>query len=229
MKVVFEWAKAKGYRTGDNPVDGVSKVLPKHNTKQAHHPALPHAEMAVFIEKLRAYEGACTRLAFEFLILTAARTSEVLLAKWSEIDLEGQVWTVPADRMKAKVEHRVPLSERCVEILTGAKQLTGGGEFAFPGSKPKKPLSNMTFEKALRLMGYDHITTHGFRSTFRDWAEEKTSFPSSVIEAALAHTVKNKVEAAYLRTKLFDKRAKLMDAWAQFVTSSPAKVLRIRA
>lgn len=229
MKVVFEWAKASGYRSGDNPVDGVSKVLPKHNTKQEHHPALPYAEVPAFIHKLREYGGVSTRLGFEFLILTAARTSEVLFAAWAEIDVEGRSWIVPADRMKAKAEHRVPLCARSMEILRTAKEISDGGDYIFPGSRRRKPLSNMTFEKALRLMKYDHITTHGFRSTFRDWAEEKTNFSNSVIEAALAHTVKNKVEAAYLRTKLFDKRRKLMEAWADFATSSGAKVVRMRA
>lgn len=231
MKVVFDWAKAKGYRTGDNPVDGVAKVLPKHNTKQEHHAALPHAELSAFLEKLRGYDGVSTRLAFEFLILTAARTSEVLHAKWKEFDLEGKdkTWTVPADRMKAKVEHRVPLSARCAEILTAAKAISDGGEYVFPGSHLRKPLSNMTFIKCLLLMKYDHITVHGFRSTFRDWAEEKTNFSSNVIEAALAHTVKNKVEAAYLRTTLFEKRQKLMLAWTQFATAPAAKVVRFRA
>jgi integrase len=230
IKTVFDWAKASGYRTGDNPVEGVSKVLPKHSTKQEHHAALPHAQLSTFIETLRQYDGISTRLAFEFLILTAARTSEVLKAKWSEIDSEAKVWTVPADRMKAKVEHRVPLSARCIEILKAAKEIADGGDYIFPGSREKKPLSNMTFEMALRRMKYAAITVHGFRSTFRDWAEEKTNFTNSVIESALAHTVKNKVEAAYLRTTLFDKRRKLMDAWAGFAaTSAGAQVLRMHA
>jgi integrase len=204
IKAVFDWAKASGYRTGDNPVEGVSKVLPKHSTKQEHHAALPHAQVSTFIEKLRQYDGVSTRLAFEFLILTAARTSEVLKAKWSEIDSDGKVWIVPADRMKAKVEHRVPLSSRCIEILKEAKEIADGGYYIFPGRSENKPLSNMTFDMALRRIKYIEITTHGFRSTFRDWAEEKTNFTNSVIESALAHTVKNKVEAAYLRTTLFD-------------------------
>ncbi len=229
MKVVFDWAKASGFRSGDNPVDGVAKVLPKHNLKQEHHPALPYMELSTFIQTLREYEGVSSRLALEFLILTAARTGEVLLAKWMEIDLDKKVWIVPADRMKAKVEHRVPLAMRAIEILQEAKKISDRGEYVFPGLHPKRPLSNMTFNMALDRMKYSQITTHGFRSTFRDWAEEKTSFSSNVIEAALAHTVKSKVEAAYFRTKLFDKRQKLMEAWAAFAISTTAKIVRMRA
>jgi len=224
MQTVFRWAKAAGL-SGDNPVDGIAEALPKHNLKQQHHPALPHAELPVFIQKLRSYEGVSTRVALEFLILTASRTSEVLFARWTEIDFEAKTWIVPAERMKAHCEHRVPLSLRCIEILHAAKQISDGGDFIFPGSRLKKPLSNMTFNKCLHLMNYDHITTHGFRSTFRDWAEEKTNFLNSVVEAALAHTIKNKVEAAYLRTKLFDKRVKLMDAWTGFATAPAGKVI----
>jgi integrase len=228
MKIVFQFAKAKSFRTGDNPVDGVSEVLPKHNTKQEHHPALPYADLPAFIQKLRGYEGVSARLALEFLILTAARTSEVLQAKWSEIDVEKKCWIVPAERMKTKIEHKVPLAPRCIEILAKAKEISDGGDYIFPGIRLKKPLSNMTFNMALDRMMYQ-ITTHGFRSTFRDWAEEKTHFTNSVIEAALAHTVKNKVEAAYLRTKLFDKRAKLAEAWAAFATAPTGQVVRMPA
>jgi integrase len=229
MKVVFDWAKASGYRVGDNPVEGVSRVLPKHSTKQEHHAALPHAGLPAFVRNLQTYEGVSARLALEFLILTAARTSEVIEARWAEIDTQSKTWTIPADRMKAKVEHRVPLSARCIEILEAAKEIADGGEYVFPGDGAQKPLSNMTFNMALRRMKHSDITIHGFRSTFRDWAEEKTNFQNSVIEAALAHTVRNKVEAAYLRTKLFEKRQKLMEAWAAFVTAPAAKVVQMRA
>ena len=224
MQTVFRWAKAAGL-SGDNPVDGIAEALPKHNLKQQHHPALAYAELPAFIQKLRSYEGVATGLGLEFLILTASRTSEVLLAKWTEIDFDGRTWIIPAGRMKARVEHRVPLAARAIEILREAKAISDGGDYIFPGSHLHKPLSNMTFTKALRLMKYGHITTHGFRSTFRDWAEEKTNFPNSVVEAALAHTIKNKVEAAYLRTKLFDKRVKLMDAWTGFATAPAGKVI----
>jgi integrase len=229
MKAVFDWAKAAGFRSGDNPVDGISKVLPKHNTTQKHFAALPHGQVPTFVQRLQEYEGISTRLAFEFLILTAARTGEVLKSRWSEFDLEAKTWTVPADRMKAKREHRVPLSPRCLEILKDAKKIADGSGVVFPGSKAKMPLSNMAFNMALRHMKQTQCTPHGFRSSFRDWAEEKTNFPRSVTEAALAHVVEDKVEAAYRRTDLFEKRRKLMDAWAGFVTAPTAKVVNIRA
>jgi integrase len=229
IKTVFSWAKASGYRSGDNPVEGLSEVLPKHNGKLDHFPALAYAQVPAFIMALRETKVAlAVKLAFELLILTVARTSEVLLATWNEFDLEATTWTVPAERMKAKVEHRVPLSRRCLEILAAAKEISGRG-YVFPGRSEQRSLSNMCFEMALRRMGRGDITAHGFRSSFRDWAEERTNFANSVIEAALAHTVKNKVEAAYLRTTLFDKRRRLMDAWAAFATAVPsAKVVKIR-
>jgi integrase len=232
MKTIFDYAKAKGWRSSDNPVEGISRVLPKHNGKtKEHFAALPFAQVAKFIQALRAskiYESI--KLAFEFLILTASRTSEVIYAKWDEIDLDAKVWTVPAERMKAKVEHKVPLSARCIAILKAAKAMSFGGEFIFPGRKHAQALSNMAFLMALRQMERTDITAHGFRSSFRDWAEEKTNTQRSVVEAALAHTVENKVEAAYLRTTLFDKRQRLMDSWSAFATTKPTeKVVNIRA
>ncbi len=231
MKTVFDYAKAKGWRSGDNPVEGVSEVLPKHNGKKEHFAALPYAQVPEFISVLAESNVSISiKLAFEFLILTASRTSEVLLATWNEIDINNKTWMVPAERMKAKEEHRVPLSARCLEILKAAHQLFGDSEYVFPGRSPQHPLSNMSFLMALRRMGHGNITAHGFRSSFRDWAEEKTSFANSVIEASLAHTVKNKVEAAYLRTTLFDKRRDLMQVWATFATAKPSsKVVKIRA
>jgi integrase len=222
MKTVFDWAKASGYRSGDNPVEGVSKVLPKHNGKKVHHPALPYAQVPEFLIAMRdCAAGVSAKLAFEYMILTATRTSEVLLAEWNEIDVDAKTWTIPAERMKAKVEHRVPLSPRCLEILRAAREITDGGKYVFPG-RLHKPLSNMVFEMTLRdRMNRDDITPHGFRSSFRDWAEEKTNTQRSVVEAALSHKVPDKVEAAYLRTTLFDKRRRLMDAWATYATTAP--------
>ena len=230
LRLVFDYAKAKDYRQADNPVEGVSEVLPKHGTKKEHFAALPYAEVPAFITALRdSVAGMAGKLAFEFLILTAARTSEVVLATWGEIDLASKSWSVPADRMKAKVEHRVPLAARALEILEAARGITDGGEYVFPGRSPQHPLSNMAFLMTLRRMGRDDITAHGFRSSFRDWAEERTNFPNSVVEAALAHCIKSKVEAAYLRTTLFEKRRDLMRAWVAFATAKPsAKIVRIR-
>jgi integrase len=230
MKVVFDWAKASGYRTGDNPVDGITKVLPKVRHAATHHPALAYAQVPAFLQQVRECDaGEVTRLAFEFLILTAARTSEVVGARWEEIDEEARTWTIPGMRIKAGREHRVPLSARCLEILEGAKRLVGGSPFVFPGRTAQAPLSNMAFLMLLRRLKRGDITAHGFRSSFRDWAAERTRFPRSVCEAALAHVVKDKTEAAYFRSDLFEQRRELMDLWAKLATTEPARVITIRA
>jgi integrase len=229
-KVILDWAKASGYRTGDNPVDSLSRVLPKGNSKQAHHPALPYAEVPAFLLELSDSDcGEATKLAFEFLILTAARTNEVVGAKWSEVDFDRKTWIVPAARIKAGREHRVPLPTRCLEILTRAEDISNGSEFVFPGRIASSGLSNMAFLMTLRRLDRADITAHGFRSSFRDWAAEKTNFAQSVVEAALAHVVRNKTEAAYFRTDLFDQRRKLMDAWARHATEKTADVLKFGA
>lgn len=232
LKTVFDYARAKGWRSGDNPVEGISRVLPKHSGKtKDHFSALPFSQVPDFLQALRACEIFLSiKLAFEFLILTAARTSEVIGAKWNEIDLETKTWTIPAARMKAKIEHRVPLSGRCMEILKTAKESSMGGEYIFPGRIHGRPLSNMAFLMTLRRMERTDMTAHGFRSSFRDWAEEKTNTQRSVVEAALAHQVENKVEAAYLRTTLFEKRRRLMDSWTNFATAKPGqKIVRMPA
>jgi integrase len=164
-------------------------------------------------------------LALEFLILTAARTGEVIGAKWSEIDLDNAVWTIPAERMKAKRRHRVPLSVRTVEILKEAAKLPKGAGYVFPGTDRDR-LSNMAFLMLLRRVGKD-CTAHGFRSAFRDWASERTNFPHQVCEWALAHGINDKTEAAYNRTDQFDRRRKLMAAWESFVGGG-AKVVSLR-
>jgi integrase len=235
IKVVLDWAKASGYRTGDNAVDGVAKVLPKVRQTAAHHPALPYKDIPAFVLVLRDFNASASiKLAFEFLILTAARTSEVLEARWAEIDREKDTWTVPASRIKAGREHRVPLSARSLEILDDAKAMADGGPFVFPGRSPNAPLSNMAFLMLLRRMARKDITAHGFRSSFRDWAAEmKASTPRTVVESALAHVVKDKTEAAYFRSDLFELRRELMDAWERFAMTQPkgkeaAKVLRMR-
>ena len=216
IRTVFDWAKASGHRTGDNPVEGVLKALPKQNSARNHHAALPYAKVSQFIKALRKTTGGETsRLALELVILTAARTSEVLGAKWDEIDLRKKIWTIPADRMKAKREHRVPLSPRCLAILREAQKLSGDSAYVFPGRAEDRTLSNMALSMLLRRMKLQ-VTVHGFRSSFRDWAAEQTNVPSAVCEAALAHTIKDKAEAAYKRTDLFDKRRALMTQWANY-------------
>lgn len=217
LQTIFDWAKAAGFREGENPVDGVERGLPKQTDEDEHHKALPYDQVGQFLRDLRqSPSGSIPKLGFEFLILSATRTNEVLGAKWNEIDMERACWTIPADRMKAGKEHRVPLSERCVEILRAAEQLRDDGDYVFPGRSQSKPLSNMAFLQIVRRMNLA-ITPHGFRSTFRDWAAEQTHFPNEVCEQALAHTISNKVEAAYRRTDLFEKRKELMAAWCTFV------------
>ncbi len=222
LGTVFDWAKAAGYREGDNPVEGVERGLPKNGRLKEHHAALPYGEVPTFVQTMHAVDaGLPVRLGFEFLILTAARTGEVLGATWDEIDLKEKVWTVPAARMKAKRVHRVPLSDRCLALLNEAARLGTEG-FVFPGRSVQKPLSNMAFLMVLRRMK-SNVTAHGFRSAFRDWAAEATNHPREVCEMALAHTVENKVEAAYRRGDLFEKRRQLMMDWSAFVGAVKSK------
>ncbi len=226
LGTIFDWAKTAGHRSGDNPVEGVARGLPKQSGAEKHHAALPFAEVPSFVANLRGNEtGLVTRLAFEFLILTAARTSEVLEAEWQEIDGTAKVWTVPAARMKAGRVHRVPLGERTLAILEQAKPLAMGSRYLFPGRDGERPLSNTVFLMMLRRMKIA-ITAHGFRSSFRDWAAETTSFPREVVEMALAHTVENKVEAAYRRGDLLDKRRELMGAWETYASQGGTSTTR---
>jgi integrase len=230
IRVVFEWCKAQGYCSGANPTEGLTKVLPKHRIAPVHHAAMPYRQVPAFLVALRASAGGeIVKLAFEFTILCAARTSETLKATWDEMDEEAKTWTIPGSRMKAGVEHRVPLSPRCIKILQGAKALSDGGPYVFPGRSKTNPLSNMVFLMALRRMERADLTTHGFRSSFRDWAAERTNFSRAVCESALAHTLRDKAEAAYNRTDLFDRRRDLMASWAKFATSKPADVVAMRA
>ena len=219
IEVILDWATVRGFRSGENPArwrGHLDKLLPARSKvrKVKHHAALPYAEIGAFLRELRSREGASAR-ALEFTILTAVRTGESLGAKWTEIDLANRVWIVPAERMKASREHRVPLSEAALELLTRVKEAQEG-DVVFPGAYSGRPLSNMALLELLRGMGWGRVTTHGFRSTFRDWAAELTSFPSEVVEMALAHAVADQVEAAYRRGDLFHKRRRLMEAWAQF-------------
>lgn len=220
MEKVLDFATAMGLRTGENPArwrGNLDHLFPKATKVQKvrHHAALPYDQIGSFMAVLRQREGLAPR-ALEFTILTAARTGEALGATWSEIDLEKAVWTIPAARMKARRDHRVPLNAAAVALLTALPRDTEG-EFVFMSPQVKgKPLSNMAMLKTLELMKRDDLTVHGFRSTFRDWAAETTSYPDTVVEMALAHTVSNAVEAAYRRGDLFEKRTRLMGDWGRY-------------
>lgn len=225
IEAVLDYAKARGWRAGENPArwrGHVENMLPARSkvAKVVHHPALPWREMAPFVERLRNRQGLGAR-ALELTILTAARSSETLNARWREFDLETAIWTVPGERMKAGREHRVPLSPDALGLLRAIRplqQVTNDG-WVFPGLREDRPLSNMAMLMVLRRMGRGDLTTHGFRSSFRDWCAEATDHSREVAEAALAHTVGDKVEAAYRRGDLFEKRRKLMEEWTAFCTS----------
>ena len=213
---VMKWAVAQGFRQ-DDPSAVIQYALPKVKTRPKHRKALPYSDVAECIETVAASgAGQTTKLALEFLILTAARSGEVRHATWSEIDLATCEWRVPADRMKAGIEHSVPLSPRAVAILNEARAYADGSDLVFPGSRQGKPLSDMTLSKLVKSLGYD-VDVHGFRTSFRTWAQEQTDFPREVVEKALAHTIRNKVEAAYARSDLFEKRHELMNAWASYI------------
>jgi integrase len=218
IEKVLDAAKAKGFREGENPArwrGHLDHLLPRPSKlSRGHHAAMLYEEVAGFIAELRKRESP-TALALEFCILTAARSGEVLGARWSEIDLAKKIWAVPANRMKAGREHRVPLSGRAVSILRQLAELNTG-EFVFPGRKPKKPLSDTAMKMVLRRMRVEGTTVHGFRSSFRDWAGNVTNFPREVTETALAHVIGDKAEQAYRRGDALDKRRKLMDAWAAY-------------
>ena len=225
ISAVFDWAKAAGFRDAENPVAGVARGLPKQPKGKDHHKALPIDDLPGFVSRLREETAnPITLLAFEFLILTATRTAETIGATWDEIDLEQAIWGIPGGRMKADREHRVPLGPRSLEILAEVKELGGGSAYLFPGQKPERPLSNMAFLMTLRRMKVD-VTAHGFRSTFSDWAAERSNHPREVVEMALAHSIRNKVEAAYRRGDLFAKRRKLMEDWERFAIGATGLVV----
>jgi integrase len=225
IESILDWAKVRSYRDGENPArwkGHLDQLLPAKTKvrKVAHHAALPYAELPAFMVELHQRPATAAR-ALQFAILTAARTSEVLGATWEEIDLQTRTWTVPAGRMKGGREHRVPLSNAAVALLGALPKPHAG--LIFPGAKRGKPLSNMALLMILRRMDRgDLTTTHGFRSCFTDWAHERTNFPSEAIEMALAHTVSNKVEAAYRRGDLFERRRRLMAEWADFCAGKAA-------
>src|SRR5262249_48272730 len=221
------------YRTGDNPARWqglLEHALPAKAkvAKTKHHAALPYAEIAAFMAKLRQDTSAAAKC-LEFIVLTGARLGEATGAMWSEIDFKACTWTIPANRMKGGREHRVPLSDAAMAVLEAMRAVRVGG-FVFLGTRDGKSVASRTIQDFVRQIANGEITTHGFRSSFRDWAAERTNFPREVAEMALAHAIPDAVEAAYRRGDLFEKRRRLMDAWAEFCGRPQAsgKVVALR-
>lgn len=227
INAVIDWAVAKGYRETGLALPVIDKALPKQRAKPKHHKAVPYAELPTFMQKLRASESM-GRLALEAVILTAARSGEVRLAQWSELDLGAALWTIPAERMKAGREHVVPLSAQAVSLFERMKEhKRGDSDLVFPGQRRGKPLSDMTLLKVLRDMGRQE-TTHGFRSSFRTWVAEETHWPREIAEAAIAHVNKDKTEAAYQRGSMLEKRREMMAAWGAYcVGANGGNVVRL--
>jgi integrase len=257
IEAILDWARVRGYRTGENPArwrGHLDKLLPAKSKvhKVEHHPALPYGRLGAFLDDLRKREGIAAK-ALQFTILTAARSDETISMRWDEIDMAAKLWTVPPERMKGEREHRVPLTEPALAILrdmmpAGPESI--GRKYVFRGAKPGRPLSNMAMLELIRRMnaerevvglakwtdpkqGNSDVVPHGFRSTFRDWAAERTNFPREVAEAALAHIDGDETERAYQRGDLFEKRRRLMTAWADYCASkvpgTDSKVRPLRA
>lgn len=229
IETVLDWATVRGYRKGENPArwrGHLDQLLGRPRKLKAviHHPALPVDQAGPFLRDLRGVEGMSAR-ALEFAVLTATRSGEVRGARWEEIDLAAKLWTIPPERMKAKKEHRVPLSKQALQLLEGLERIEGS-EMVFPGRKPLHPLSDMSLTACMRRMDYKDskgrvCVPHGCRSTFRDWVAEKTAFPGDLAEMALAHTLDSAVEAAYRRGDMLAKRLKMMQSWADYCDTIP--------
>jgi integrase len=224
---VMKWAIAQGLRT-DDPTAALNQVLPKPNRKVKHRASLPYADVSNCLETVKQSDAmTSTKLAIELLVLTATRSGEVRLANWSEVDLDAKIWTIPAERMKMKEEHVIPLSDRALEVLERAKVLGDDG-LIFPGMRSGRPMSDMTMSKLVKELGYP-VDVHGFRTSFRTWVQEQTNTAHEVAERALAHKTTNKVEAAYARSDLFEKRRRLMDAWASYLSDRGSDVIQLAA
>lgn len=234
LKLVLDHAKARGLRSGDNPAQWkghLDQILPAHGPlAEGHHAAMPYADVPAFLTRLLTV-GGNGALALEFAVLTAARSGEVRGATWEEMDLDAGLWTIPASRMKSAKPHRIPLSPRAVQIVRRMKE-GAFNAFVFPGRRDDRPLSDMTLAKALKTAGAGEYTVHGFRSSFRTWVAEQTTFQRELAEQALAHAVGDTVERAYQRGDALEKRRKIMDAWAAFLKTEksgnvvPLKVAR---
>jgi integrase len=219
---VLDWSYAKGFRATEAPMRSLSKGLPRQPKKDGHFEAMPYPELPAFILKLRE-RTTMGRLALEALILTAARSGEIRLARWNELDLDAGLWSLPAERMKMGRAHIVPLSVEAIDVFRRAKALRiPATDLVFYGQNVKRPMSDMTLLKILRDSNLD-VTVHGFRSAFRDWVAERTDYPGEVAEAALAHAIPNKVEAAYRRTNFLEKRRALMRDWGAYCLGNKSK------
>jgi integrase len=224
---VLDWAYSKGWREGEAPMRSITKGLPRQPRSSAHHAALPYTEVPDFLTRLHKGRATYGRLALEALLLTAVRSGEIRGARWPELDLQKGLWTIPAARMKAAKEHVVPLSEEALTVFKRAAALKQKGtDLIFPGAKRGSPMSDMTLVKIMRDMAVA-ATPHGFRSSFRDWAADQTTFPAEVAEAALAHAVPDKVVAAYRRTDFLEKRRALMAGWGAYCAQRSASVVRL--
>ena len=222
---VMKWAIAQGYRK-DDPTLTLNQVLPKPNRKTKHRASLPYTEVSKCLDSVRKSDAmVSTKLAIELLVLTATRSGEVRLADWNEISREDRTWTIPASRMKTKEKHIIPLSDRAIELLNEARTLSGIG-LIFPGMRAGRPISDMTMSKLIKVLGYQ-VDIHGFRTSFRTWVQEQTNTSREVAERALAHKISNKVEAAYARSDLFEKRRKLMNTWASYLISGNENVIAL--
>ena len=227
LSTVFKYCVAQQWRTDDPANIAIVEALPNSKRKVQHRRSISYNDVSDFIATVsKSSAGLSTKLGLEFLILTAARSGEVRNAHWDEVN--DSLWTIPAERMKAGVAHRVPLPPRCMEILEEAKKISQGSGYIFEGTKPNKPLSENTFNKLMKELGLE-VHAHGFRTSFRTWTQEKTNYPREIAEAALAHSLKDKAEAAYARSDLLEKRAELMEAWAQFISADASDVIHFRA
>ena len=227
LSTVFKYCIAQQWRTDDPANIAIVEALPNPKRKVQHRKSISYNDVAGFIETVsKSSAGLSTKLGLEFLILTATRSGEARNARWNEIN--GSLWIIPEGRMKAGIEHRVPLSNRCMEILEEAQNINQGSDYIFEGTKPDKPLSENTFNKLMKELGLE-VHAHGFRTSFRTWTQEKTHYPNEVAEAALAHSLRDKAGAAYARSDLLEKRAEMMEAWAQFISAKASDVINIRA
>ena len=229
LRVVFKWCRAQGYFTGDNPVELAEMALPRLKLNKKHHKYLPYDQLPDFIKKLKDTPIILSnKLAIEFAILTAGRTSEILKAQWDEIDFSNKLWTIPKDRMKANKEHIVPLSDRSIAILKESQKNYPNAKYIFPSElNLEKPLSSNTMLFAIQKRMNTNVTTHGMRTSFKVWASEVTNFQNEVSEMALSHSIPNKVEAAYRRGNLLEKRRLLMQCWVDYLYKANADVIKL--